>query len=85
MHPIMRSIADSFGSDPKDGTQGRIGKYLALVNYHANPITSAMFITATAPNPLIVKLVAEATGAKISISWGMWALAMLLPGLAAMR
>ena len=26
-----------------------IGKYLALVNYHANPITSAMFITATAP------------------------------------
>ena len=83
MHPIMRAIADSFDSDPKDGTQGRIGKYLALVNYHANPITSAMFITATAPNPLIVKLVAEATGAKISISWGMWALAMLLPGLVA--
>jgi divalent anion:Na+ symporter, DASS family len=84
MHPIMRAIADSFESDPKEGTQGRIGKYLALVNYHANPITSAMFITATAPNPLIVKLVAEATGAKISISWGMWALAMLLPGLAAL-
>ena len=84
MHPIMRSIADGFGSDPKQGTQGRIGKYLALVNYHANPITSAMFITATAPNPLVVKLVADATGAQVSISWGMWALAMLLPGLAAL-
>jgi len=83
MHPIMRSIADGFGSDPKQGTQDKIGKYLALVNYHANPITSAMFITATAPNPLIVKLVADATGAQISISWGMWALAMLLPGLVA--
>ena len=35
------------------------------------------------PNPLIVKLVADATGAQISISWGMWALAMLLPGLVA--
>jgi DASS family divalent anion:Na+ symporter len=83
MHPIMRAIADGFGSDPKEGTEGKIGKYLALVNYHANPITSAMFITATAPNPLVVKLVADATGAQVSISWATWALAMLLPGLVA--
>jgi DASS family divalent anion:Na+ symporter len=84
MHPIMRSIALSFDSVPEQGTSGRIGRYLALVNYHANPITSAMFITATAPNPLVVKFVAEATGAQISLSWSTWALAMLLPGLAAM-
>ena len=84
MHPIMKSIANSFGSSPEEGTSGKIGRYLALVNYHANPITSAMFITATAPNPLVVKLVAEATGAQIHLSWGTWALAMLLPGVAAM-
>ena len=84
MHPIMRGIAASFDSDPAKGTQDRIGKYLALVNYHANPITSAMFITATAPNPLIVKLVADATGAQIQLSWASWALAMLLPGLVAL-
>jgi DASS family divalent anion:Na+ symporter len=84
MHPIMRGIAASFGSDPEQGTQQRIGKYLALVNYHANPITSAMFITATAPNPLVVKLIADATGAQVQISWAGWALAMLLPGLAAL-
>jgi len=84
MHPIMRAIAGSYGSDPDNGTEGRIGRYLALVNYHANPITSAMFITATAPNPLIVKLVAEATGAEINLTWGTWALAMLLPGLLAL-
>lgn len=83
MHPVMRSIANSFGSSPEQGTSGKIGRYLALVNYHTNPITSAMFITATAPNPLVVKLVAEATGAEISLSWGTWALAMLLPGLVA--
>lgn len=83
MHPIMKSIALSFGSSPEQGTEGRIGRYLALVNYHANPITSAMFITATAPNPLVVKLVAEATGAQVSLSWGTWAVAMLLPGLVA--
>ena len=79
----MKSIAASYDSDPEQGTQGRIGKYLALVNYHANPITSAMFITATAPNPLVVKLIADATGANIQLSWSTWALAMLLPGLAA--
>ena len=81
IHPIMRAIADSYDSDPDKGTQGRIGRYLALTNYHANPITSAMFITATAPNPLVVKLIADVTGAQISLSWGTWALAMLLPGL----
>ncbi len=84
IHPIMRGIAGSFGSDPETGTQNRIGRYLALVNYHANPITSAMFITATAPNPLVVKLVADATGAQVQLSWGTWALAMLLPGLVAL-
>ena len=83
MHPIMKSIARSFDSSPEQGTEGKIGRYLALVNYHANPITSAMFITATAPNPLIVKLVADTTGAQIDLSWGTWALAMLLPGLIA--
>ena len=82
IHPVMKSIAGSFGSNPEEGTEGRIGRYLALVNYHANPITSAMFITATAPNPLVVKLISEATGAEVSLSWGTWALAMLLPGLA---
>lgn len=84
IHPVMKSIAHSFHSSPAEGTSGKIGQYLALVNYHANPITSAMFITATAPNPLVVKLISDATGAQISLSWSTWALAMFLPGLAAM-
>ena len=84
IHPIMRAIAGSYGSDPEQGTQGRMGRYLALTNYHANPITSAMFITATAPNPLVVKLIADTTGGQIQLTWGTWALAMLLPGLVAL-
>lgn len=50
----MRAIAESLGSQPGDKENGSTGRYLALVNYNINPITSAMFITATAPNPLIV-------------------------------
>ena len=82
IHPIMKSIANSFDSKVENGTQNRIGKYLSLVNYHSNPITSAMFITATAPNPMVVKLISDATGANISITWTQWAVSMLLPGIA---
>lgn len=81
VHPIMKSIAAAFNSDPAKGTQGKVGTYLALVNYHANPITSAMFLTATAPNPLVVDYVARASGQQLHLSWTTWALSMLLPGL----
>lgn len=60
-----------------------MGKYLALVNYHSNPISSAMFITATAPNPLIVNLIAENLGSSFRLSWGAWAWAMAVPGVIA--
>ena len=81
IHPIMRSIAQSFHSTPEEGTQNKIGRYLAMVNYHANPITSGMFITATAPNPLVVDLVNKATGSEIQLSWTTWAVAMFVPGM----
>lgn len=84
IHPIMRSIALAFNSKPQDGTQNRIGRYLALVNYHANPISSAMFLTATAPNPLVMEYVNKVAGTSLHITWSTWALTMLVPGLVAM-
>ncbi|MCS3405722.1 anion permease [Serratia sp. AKBS12] len=81
IHPIMKSIADSFGSKAELNTAGKIGRYLALVNYNINPVTSAMFITATAPNPLVVSLIAKGTHDSVELSWGMWALAALVPGI----
>lgn len=81
IHPIMRSISHSFGSDPENNTQSKIGRYLALVNFQTNPITSGMFITATAPNPLVVNKIAEVTGGNFHITWSQWALAMLLPSI----
>lgn len=84
IHPLVRSIARTYDSDPEKGTEARMGKFLALVNYHCNPISAAMFVTATAPNPLVVNLVAESTNMDIHLSWGTWAIAMLLPGLVAM-
>lgn len=81
IHPIMRSIADSFGSKADDATRKKIGRYLALVNYNTNPLTSAMFITATAPNPLIVALIYEGTNSEFKLSWMMWAVAAFVPAI----
>jgi DASS family divalent anion:Na+ symporter len=82
VHPIMKSIATAFDSDPAKGTERKMGTYLALVNMHANTITSGMFITATAPNPLVVDYIARATNQSFHLSWTTWALCMALPGLA---
>lgn len=84
INPIVQAIARSFKSTPEDGTQNKIGTYLSLVNYQANPISSAMFITATAPNPLVVDLIAQATNLEVHLTWGQWALGMFLPGIVAM-
>lgn len=84
IHPIMKSIANAFDSDPAKGTERRVGTYLALVNYHGNPITSAMFLTATAANPLALSYVAEASGGSLHLTWVSWAVAMLVPGLVAL-
>jgi DASS family divalent anion:Na+ symporter len=40
-----------------------------------------MFVTATAPNPLVVDYIAKATNQNLQLSWTSWALCMLLPGL----
>lgn len=47
--------------------------------FQATTVSSAMFITAMAANPLAVNLAADALGT--TISWGTWALAAIVPGL----
>ncbi len=84
IYPIMRSVSESFGSKPTEELRKKIGRYLALVNYNTNPITSAMFITATAPNPLIVNLIFEGTNPAFHLTWGMWAITALVPATVAL-
>jgi DASS family divalent anion:Na+ symporter len=78
VYPIMKSVAHAYGSDPQDGTARKLGSFLTTAIFQGNMITSAMFLTAMAANPLAVKLAADL---KIQISWGQWALAALIPGL----
>ncbi|MEK4445096.1 DASS family sodium-coupled anion symporter [Bacillus sp. FSL M8-0052] len=74
--PIIQQLAKSYGSDPKLGTSRKIGSFLVILGFHANLLTSAIFLTAISTSPIAVSL-ADKLG--VHISWGQWALAGLLP------
>lgn len=76
--PIVRALAISFGSTPERHSQRLMGSYLILTAYYCNLITSAMFITAMAANPLILAVLLDVD---IPLTWGQWALAASIPGI----
>ncbi len=76
--PLIRSVAEVYDSDPSKGTQKKIGSFLMMNAFQINIITSAMFMTAMASNPLAVKFAGDAG---ITISWSSWFLAALVPGI----
>ncbi len=78
MYPVVQAISESLDSHPDNKTNRRIGAFLNLVSYHGNLITSAMFLTAMAANPMMQSF-AAAQG--VNITWGNWALAAIVPGI----
>ncbi len=78
IYPIMKSLALSYDSKPHDPSARKIGHFLTLSCFQVVMVTSAMFVTAMAANPLIQKFAAD-NG--VTITWGGWALAALVPGI----
>ncbi len=79
IYPIMKSIAVNMGSTPEDeSSHKKIGSFLTLSSYNANMITSVMFLTATASNPMAQKF---AHDLGIDISWTGWFMTVLGPAL----
>lgn len=76
--PLLRSVSLAYDSDPASGTQRRVGAFMMLNAFQINIITSAMFMTAMAANPLAAKLAGDAG---VSVTWGGWFLAALVPGI----
>ena len=69
IYPIICNIPALFGSEPGP-TSRKIGAYLMWTAFTATAITSSMFITSMAANPLAISLIKQAT--KLDITWGMW-------------
>ncbi|AGK55800.1 anion permease [Bacillus sp. 1NLA3E] len=77
--PIIRSLSETFGSRVGDGTERKVGAFLTKVAFQGDMITSAMFLTAMAANPLAAQITHDLTGK--TISWMGWATAAIVPGL----
>jgi len=75
--PIAVSLSREFDSHPGP-TASRIGTFLLFTAYQANLVTSALFLTAMASNPLAVAFASQIAG--VQISWTTWLVAASLPG-----
>ncbi len=78
IYPVVRAIPPLYGSEPGP-TARRLGSYLMWTAFATTCVTSSMFLTALAPNPLAVDLVRKTAG--VEIGWTQWALAFLPVGL----
>jgi divalent anion:Na+ symporter, DASS family len=76
--PIAVSLSREFGSEPGP-TASRIGSFLLFTAYQANLVTSALFLTAMASNPLAAEFARQIAG--VRITWTSWLMASSLPGI----
>ena len=77
IYPIANSLAKAFGSEPYSHPR-RLGSFLMKVTFQGSVITSGMFLTSMAGNPLIADI---ASSIGLNITWGTWALAASIPGI----
>jgi divalent anion:Na+ symporter, DASS family len=77
--PIVRSIAELYGSRP-GATAGMLGAFLMPAVYQSICITSAMFYTGQASNPLAAQIAGVTFG--YEVTWLSWFMAGIVPGLA---
>lgn len=77
IYPIAKSVIEGYGSTINDG-QKKIGEFFTMICLHSNIITSTMFLTAMAGNPIAQKL-AGTLG--VEITWSNWAQAAVIPGI----
>lgn len=76
--PIMRSISELYGSHPGP-TAGLMGTFLTTAVYQSICVTTAMFYTGQASNPLAAGIALKQF--HYTITWGSWFMAGLVPGL----
>ena len=81
LFPIVYSLAESNGSHPWEASRRRLGAFLMLTTMTSLGLSSALWLTAMAANPLGVALAAQQG---VTITFASWLLASSLPTLTAM-
>lgn len=81
LYPIVYSLAESNGSHPDEGSRKKLGAYLMMTSMAGLGLSSALWLTAMAANPVGVAMVASQG---VEIGFGTWLLASSVPTLIAM-
>jgi divalent anion:Na+ symporter, DASS family len=81
LYPLALSLAVEGESRPDDGTADRMGSYLMLCGIASLSVSSGLWLTAMAANPLGVE-VARTVG--VDITFGSWLATAIVPSLAAL-
>ncbi|MCH9811146.1 anion permease [bacterium] len=75
--PIVESLSKAFGSHPGESRK-KIGAYLMQTVFQCSAVISGISLTGMSGNPMLKTL---ALGFGVDISWSMWILAAIVPGL----
>lgn len=78
--PVTESISKDYDSLPNDPSRKKIGAYLSFIAFHANVISTALFITGAAPN-MVASQMASQKG--YTMTWISWFTAAIVPALIA--
>lgn len=78
VYPILQGIAASYKSFPHTESARKIGAFLTVTAFQVTVITSTMFMTAMAANPILQSLTHKEN---LPLSWANWALAAIVPGI----
>lgn len=81
LFPIVYSLARNNGSMPWEASRSELGSYLMMCSMAGLGLSSALWLTAMAANPVGVALLAQRG---VELNFGSWLLASSLPTLSAM-
>ena len=81
LYPLAVSLADAAGAKPGDPSRRRLGSFLMFSGIASLGLSSALWLTAMAGNPLGSAI---ARNAGVEIGFGSWLIAASLPTLVAM-
>jgi DASS family divalent anion:Na+ symporter len=81
LYPLTQSLADAVGATVDNPERRRVGAYLMFSGMASLSLSSALWLTAMAANPLGTQM---AAGSGVTIGFGTWLLASSVPTLLAM-
>lgn len=77
LYPITLALSSDSGSKVEDGTRKKLGNFLMMCSMAGLTISSALWLTAMAANPMGVDMAAKKLGE--TISFGGWFIAAIVP------